>query len=153
MATTEPITMGKYRLPVDRHYDPATHLWVTRPAPHRLRCGFDPLSAETSGDLVALAFEPVGTELERGKAFGSLEAAKFVGPLLAPVSGRLAAHNTAVLARPGLINREPFDSWLVEWEVADPDAELGALLRDPDAIAAWLQREIRRFEDDGMLAR
>ncbi len=78
------------------------------------RCGLEPAEAEATGDIVALSLVPIGTRVARGDAFGSLEAAKFVGPLIAPASGVVRAHNAAVLASPGLVNRDPLGAWLVE---------------------------------------
>lgn len=150
--------VGPYALAEDLYYDPATHLWVAPPAADAAgdgavaRCGFDPLGSETSGDVVAVSFAPVGTRVDRGGAFGSLEAAKFVGPLLAPVSGIVRAHNDAVAARPALLNADPLRHWLIEIELADPEGELPLLLHGREAVASWFAAEVSRFEQRGMIA-
>ncbi len=146
------LTVGSYRLATDRYYDPETHLWVQTRDESSARCGFDPLGSESSGDVVAVSFEPVGTKVERGAAFGSLEAAKFVGPLIAPLSGTIRAHNDAVLARPGLVNLDPLAHWLIELEPARPGDELALLLHDPEAVRAWFEGEVERFRHQGMVA-
>lgn len=160
--------MTKARLPVrgDLYYDTETHVWcellrpeaeplgsTTRghPTPRSVRVGLDPLGAETSGDIVAVSFHPDGTWVRRGEAFGSLEAAKFVGPLVAPVSGVIRAHNTDVLVRPGDVNRDPFGAWLVELELVDVD-QLDGLLTGEAEVAAWFARERERYQQKGMLA-
>jgi glycine cleavage system H protein len=135
----------------DLYYDIATHVWADWASPIAVRVGLDPIGADTSGDIVALSFAPAGTEIRRGEAFGSLEAAKFVGPLIAPVSGVIRAHNRQVLVRPGDINRDPFATWLVELELTDSD-ELADLLTGEAEVAAWLERERRHFRHKGMLA-
>lgn len=150
--------VGPYELASDRFYDPDTHLWVapgagrTDAAGSAARCGFDPLGSETSGDIVAVSFAPVGTRVARGTAFGSLEAAKFVGPLLAPVTGTVVAHNADVLANPALLNRDPLRHWLVEIDLADPEGELGLLLHGRRAVEGWFADEMRRFKERGMIA-
>ncbi len=146
------LTVGGYPLATDRYYDPDTHLWIKTESPESVRCGFDPLGSETSGDVVAVAFEPVGATVERGAAFGSLEAAKFVGPLIAPLSGTIRAHNDAVLERPGLVNSDPLAHWLIELEPARPGDELALLLHDPEAVRAWFEAEVERFRHQGMVA-
>ncbi len=160
MTTETIVTAGPYRLPADRHYDAGTHLWVAplassgragAAATGRVRCGFDPLGSETSGDVVALSFAPVGTRVERGGELGTIEAAKFVGPLLSPVAGRVAAHNPAVLADPALLNRDPLEHWMVELEIADESA-LDGLLTGADAVRGWFESEIERFRRKGMIA-
>ncbi len=145
------VTAGPYRLAADRYYERESHLWIARRGEGRMRCGFDPLGSETAGDIVAVSFEAVGTRVARGEAFGTIEAAKFVGPLLAPLSGRLVAHNREVLANPALINRDPLAAWLVELEAGD-EAELVRLLHGGEEIRAWFEAEIDRYRREGLLA-
>ena len=137
-----------YRLPTDRGYDPATHMWVQPTAATRARIGFDPLGRETSGDVVAISFAEVGTWVRRGAEFGSLEAAKFVGPLIAPVTGTIAAHNPAVSADPGLLNDDPIAHWLVEIDVE----EVVELLSGESEISDWFASEVKHFRAAGAIA-
>ncbi len=147
------LTIGPYELPLDRHYDRETHLWVAGAQGRTAhRVGFDPLGAETSGDIVAISVEPAGTHVRRGEAFGNLEAAKFVGPLVSPVSGTIRSHNECVSANPSLVNSKPLDSWLVEIELDDFAAEVALLLSDPVELGAWLKQEIVAFKEKGMVA-
>ncbi len=157
MTTSAHFTVDGYRLAADRYYDPETHLWVETAGgavetAGDARCGFDPLGSETSGDVVALSFEPVGTRVGRGEAFGSLEAAKFVGPLLAPISGTIRAHNDAVLANPGLVNQDPLAHWLVALAPESAGEELPLLLHEPELVRAWFRGEIERFREKGAIA-
>lgn len=151
---TEPgrFSVGSYELDGDRFYDPATHLWVSRGGGNRVRCGFDPLGAETCGDIVAVSFEPLGTRVEKGEALGYVEAAKFVGPLLAPVTATLVAHNPEPIEDPALLNSAPMSTWLVELEAADPERELAALLTGQPAVESWFAAEVERFARQGMTA-
>ena len=151
-ASQAPIEVGGYQLAAGRHYDRETHLWAEISDTGAVRCGFDPLGSETSGDVVAVSFEPVGTRVERGEAFGSLEAAKFVGPLIAPLSGTVRAHNDAVIVRPGLLNQEPMTHWLIEIEPDRIDGELPLLVHDAAEVRAWFEGEVERFQQQGMVA-
>ena len=146
------IALGSYRLPEDRYYDRETHLWIRVERAPTVRCGFDPLGAETCGDIVAVSFEPPGFRVRRGEAFGHLEAAKFVGPLIAPISGTVAGHNSAVLANPGLLNSAPLANWLVELESRDLESERAGLLYGEEQIRPWFEAELRRFKESGMIA-
>jgi glycine cleavage system H protein len=140
--------------PVDlaRAYDPQTHLWVLDQGDGRLRVGLDALGVETSGTLAAVAFIPSGTELARGEPFGSLEAAKFVGPFLAPVAGRLTAFNEAVLADPSLVERDPYGAgWLVEFDTTGLEAP-GALVAGSDAVHAWFAATVEDYRLKGLVA-
>ena len=148
--------VGNYTLDADRYYSRENHLWVrpTEPSERatRARVGFDPLGSETSGDIVAVSFEPVGSKLTRGEPFGQLEAAKFVGPLIAPISGTIASHNADVLSNPQLINVQPLDSWLVEFDSMSMNAELATLLHGREAVEQWFSSELHRFLSKGMIA-
>ncbi len=152
MSSPTMIAVNGFRLATGRHYDRETHLWVKVGDEGTVRCGFDALGSETSGDVVALSFEPVGKTIERGDAFGSLEAAKFVGPLIAPLSGTIRAHNEDVIARPGLLNQDPLAHWLIEIEPDRLDDELPLLLHDSGELRAWFEREVERFKQEGMVA-
>ena len=142
-----------YELALDRAYDPETHLWALLVEEGRARIGIDPLGVETSGTLAQLAFVPAGTEVRRGEPFGSLEAAKFVGPLVSPLSGTVVAVNAAALADPGLVERDPFGAgWLVELAPSDLEDELPALLRGAAEIAAWFAAKVDEYRLQGVLA-
>jgi len=145
--------VGPYRLAEDHYYDTDNHLWVAVDESRgTARCGFDPLGAETSGDIVAVSFESVGSQIARGGAFGNMEAAKFVGPLIAPVSCTLTACNDAVISNPSLLNQDPIENWLVELDLTDMEAELGLLLHGKNQVADWMESEIERFRTKGMIA-
>lgn len=140
--------------PVDRMFDPATHMWVQRVSPGTFRIGMDPLGIESSGTLAQLSLPESGTALVAGRAFGQLEAAKFVGPLVSPVTGRVALVNLAVVVDPGLAERDPFgDGWLIEAVVDDPDHGLAGLLSEPQEVVDWYQAKLKEYRRDGVIAR
>jgi len=146
------IEVAGFGVALDRAYDPAGHFWVAMVGPDRARIGLDALGVETSGTLAQLAFLPVGEYLKRGDPFGSLEAAKFVGPLTSPLSGTLTATNDAVVADPALVERDPYGAgWLVELDIADA-AELRDLVSGADVIPVWFAAEVEDYRLKGVLA-
>lgn len=141
-----------YAIDVDRAYDQERHVWVDILGEGRVRIGVDPLGVETMGDLVQLYMQEPGTLLNRGDAFGSIEAAKFVGPLSMPLSGSILARNDAVLADPGLIAKDPMgEGWLLEIEPTDP-AEFDLLLRGEEQVVVWFGSKVAEYAAQGMLA-
>jgi glycine cleavage system H protein len=137
---------------LDRAYDPSGHFWVAMVSDDRARIGMDALGIETSGTIAQLAFLPLGEQLKRGEAFGSLEAAKFVGPLTSPLSGEVVATNDAVVGDPALLERDPYgEGWLIELALAEPP-ELGELISGADAIPAWFAAEVEDYRLKGVLA-
>ena len=141
-----------FAVALDRAYDPAGHFWVSMVGPMSARIGMDALGVETSGTLAQLAFLPVGESLKRGEAFGSLEAAKFVGPLTSPLSGTVTATNDAVVVDPALVERDSYgDGWLVELTLADL-SEVGELISGADNIPTWFAAEVEDYRLKGVLA-
>lgn len=143
------LDFGGYELRLDRSYDPLTHLWVQDIGGGRARVGFDALTADTYGALAQLAMSPVGTSVQRGDQFGSLEAAKFVGPLTAPVCGVITAINADVLADPETVLRDPYGlGWLAEFALSDPASDLV----DGEDARSWFAREVAAYRDKGLVA-
>ncbi len=142
-----------FPLALDRLYQADTHMWVRPLAPGRATIGMDSLGIETSGTLAELSFLAVGADLAAGQPFGQLEAAKFVGPLVSPVSGTVLAVNEAVLADPGLAERDPFGGgWLIEAGLSDPEGELPSLLSDPEQITRWFTARVGDYRLRGVIA-
>ena len=149
---SEMVDVAGFGVALDRAYDPAGHFWVSMLSADRARIGMDTLGIETSGTLAQLAFLPAGEHLKRGEAFGSLEAAKFVGPLNSPLSGTVVATNDAVVADPALVERDPYgDGWLVEMALTDT-GELGELISGAEAIPVWFAAEVADYRLKGVLA-
>lgn len=151
MAVGQIFDVAGYELRADRSYDPDTHLWVELRPAGRARIGFDPLGRETCGDVVQVSFERPGSTVRRGEPFGNVEAAKFVGPLLSPLTGTLAAVNQELVGNPGLVNEAPDLHWLVELEDWD-QSEAASLLHGEQPVSEWFAAEVERFRSRGAIA-
>lgn len=148
----ESLTVDGYELPLDRSYHPRDGLWV-RVEGGLCRIGMDQLGQETCGDLSRLALVDAGATVACGAEIGSLEAQKFVGTLRAPISGTVVEVNSAILAEPHLINRDPYEEgWIA---VVRPDdrleGELAGLVAG-DAVGPWFERRLRECRTMGILA-
>jgi glycine cleavage system H protein len=149
---SEIVEIAGFAVALDRAYDPAGHFWVSVLSGDRVRIGLDALGVETSGTIAQLAFLPLGEHLKRGEPFGSLEAAKFVGPLSSPLSGTVVATNDTVVADPALVERDPYGAgWLIELDLADP-GELGDLISGADVVPVWFEGEVEDYRLKGVLA-
>jgi glycine cleavage system H protein len=160
MGQARRVTVAGFALALDRRYQPETHMWVLARGPGRVRVGMDALGAETSGTLAQVSFVPAGTELTAGLAFGQLEAVKFVGPLVSPVSGAVLAVNDAVVRDAGLVERDPYGAgWMIEASLRDEEASLGdaaaelpGLLAGPAEITAWFAAKVADYRLKGLIA-
>ncbi len=145
-------TVSGFAVRTDLAYDLDNHMWVDVRESGHARIGMDALGLETSGTLAQLAFS-TDDEFVRGEPFGTLEAEKFVGPLIAPLSGRTVAVNGAVSADPGLVERDPYGAgWFVEIEPTNLDEELPFLIRDEADILERFERKVRQYRIEGVLA-
>lgn len=80
------------------------------------------------GDVVFVELPPVGTKIQQGKQFGTIEAVKTVSDLFAPVSGEVVEVNETLKDSPEIVNKEPYaGGWMVRVKIAD-NVELNALL-------------------------
>jgi glycine cleavage system H protein len=153
MGQAQWVTVGGFVLALDRRYQPETHMWVLARGPARVRVGMDLLGVETSGALAQVSLVPAGTELTAGLPFGQVEAAKFVGPLVSPVSGAVLAVNDAVARDAGLVERDPYGAgWMIEVGLGDANVELPGLLADPAEITAWFGAKVDDYRLKGLIA-
>ncbi len=80
------------------------------------------------GDVVFVELPAVGTKLQQGKQFGTIEAVKTVSDLFAPVSGEIVAVNETLKDSPEMVNKEPYgNGWMVKVKIENK-SELADLL-------------------------
>lgn len=85
-------------------------------------------AASELGDVVYVDVAEDLSELTAGENFGTIEAVKTVADLLAPVTGKVTAVNTALNDAPETVNNDPYgDGWMVKVEIANP-SELNGLM-------------------------
>lgn len=145
------ITVAGYGVDEGLAYDPEHNLWVERRGGGVVRVGYDPLGAETVGDIVAISLPALGQAIDRGAPLVTIEAAKFVGPLPAPVAGFIKGVNEPLALNPGLINTDPLGSWIAELDGVSEDA-FSHLVAGADAIRSWFTGAVERFRVQGVIA-
>jgi glycine cleavage system H protein len=84
------------------------------------------------GDIVFVEVETIDEDLDKGEAFGTIEAVKTVSDMFMPIAGTVVEFNEILEVTPESINNDPFgDGWIVKIKVADA-SELDELL---DSVA------------------
>ena len=140
----------EFHLPDDLYYDRKEHIWA-RPEDEGVRAGLDAFGVCAAGTVAYVKLSPVGRQVQKGRAFGSMEAGKYVGPLKAPVGGTIAAVNEEVLANPGLLNVDHYgQGWLVVISPVNLGGDIADLVHGPD-VRPWLEAEVVEYEQKGML--
>jgi glycine cleavage system H protein len=80
------------------------------------------------GDIVFVELPSVGTKVQQGKSFGTIEAVKAVSDLFAPVSGEVVEINKDIQSAPDAINKEPYGKgWMIKMKIGNA-AEIASLL-------------------------
>jgi glycine cleavage system H protein len=89
------------------------------------------------GDIVFVEIETVGSHLEKGSTFGTIEAVKTVSDLFIPLSGTVLEQNSRINETPELINKDPYGAgWLIRMEIDNP-AQMNELM-DAAAYAVMI---------------
>jgi len=131
--------------PEDLYYH-RDHMWV-RIEDGKARVGYNDWAQKAAGKLVAIRTRRVGSTVKMGKTLGTIESGKWVGPLRAPLSGKIIELNEEVLKNPSLINEDPYGrGWIALIEPSNLDEELPTLIKgsDREALENWLKEEKER---------
>ncbi len=136
--------MGAVRgceIPEDLYYNIENNVWARQEADGTITVGMTSYAGSLAGTIVAYTPKKVGKDVKQDKSCATVESGKWVGPVKAPVSGDVAAVNDAVIAKPALINEDPYQQgWLVKIKPANWDAEAGALVTGGDAMAKFEEK-------------
>jgi glycine cleavage system H protein len=101
--------------------------------------GITDYAQNSLGDIVFVDLPKVGSSVEKGKVFGSVESVKAVSDLYSPVSGKVTAVNEELTNAPEKINSDAHSAWIMKIEVSDP-AEANDLLAK-DVYETYIKEE------------
>ncbi len=111
------------------------HEWARDEGDGSYTVGVTDFAQENLGGVVYVEVVAVGTAVQAGERFGTVESTKSVSELYAPVAGRVVAVNEALQAEPELVNREAFEGgWMAR--IAADDGKQFAELMDAAAYQA-----------------
>ncbi len=103
------------------------HEWV-RVEGENAYIGVTDFAQNELGDIVFVEVETIDDTLEKGEAFGTVEAVKTVSDLLLPVGGTILELNEKLEDKPEMINKDPYgEGWIVKIKLANP-AEVDEML-------------------------
>lgn len=87
--------------------------------------GITAFAVDQLGDIVFLELPDIGTALEKGEAFGTVESVKAVEELKAPVTGTVVDRNDALIDAPEQLADDPYgEAWLVKVRLDQIDDEM-----------------------------
>ena len=106
------------------------HEWI-KPDGKTATVGITNHAQEALGDIVFVELPKPGTEITKGKTFGSVESVKAVSDLYAPASGTVTEVNAELATAPEKINKDAHGAWMLKITLKDPN-ELNGLLSPAD---------------------
>ena len=107
------------------------HEWVLSLEENRVRIGISDYAQNSLGDIVFVENPEEGDDVSANETMGSIESVKAVSDLVSPVSGSVVLVNEELEDSPQLINEKPYEAWLIEVELSNPD-ELNSLLKEDE---------------------
>ena len=107
------------------------HEWVLSLEGNRVRIGISDYAQNSLGDIVFVENPEEGDDVTASETMGSIESVKAVSDLISPVSGSVVLVNEELEDSPQLINEKPYEAWLIEVELSNPD-ELSSLLKEDE---------------------
>ena len=121
-------------LPTDREYDVTADVWVKLEG-RLARVGMTDVAQTRMGRLVQLSWKAPGRTVERGRPLSVLESAKWVGPMISPLTGMIRENNRIAFdADVAVANRDPYErGWLYLIEPSK-ESELSELIGGEAAV-------------------
>ncbi|HNZ42555.1 MAG TPA: glycine cleavage system protein GcvH [Bacteroidales bacterium] len=108
-----------------------SHEWV-RIEGENAYIGISDFAQHELGDIVFVEVDTIGETINKGEAFGTIEAVKTVSDMYLPLSGEILELNPVIETNPETINKDPYgEGWIVKIKLTNPE-EAGNLLKPAD---------------------
>ena len=135
-----------YNMPDELYYH-EEHSWA-RVENNRVTVGMTDFFQKEAGDIVFIDLPEEDEEVSQGEICGKIQSRKWIGKIVAPVSGEIIEVNEDLEDDTSLINTDPYgDGWIFVIEAGDLDSDLDGLMQGEN-IVRFLEREIKKAEEE-----
>jgi glycine cleavage system H protein len=135
-----------YNMPDDLYYH-KDHGWAKVDGT-KVKVGMDDFFQKEAGDIVFVDLPEEEDEVSQGETCGKIQSRKWIGKLVAPVSGEISEVNEELEDDTSLINSDPYGKgWILVIEASNLEEELGQLMKGP-AVTPFIEQEIKRAEEE-----
>ena len=135
-----------YNMPEELYYH-EEHSWA-RVDGEKVTVGMTDFFQKEAGDVVFVDLPEEEEEFTQGEVCGKIQSRKWIGKLVARVSGEIVEINEDLEEDTSLINSDPYgEGWILVIEADDIDAELENLIHG-DAVVDFIEKEIKRAEEE-----
>lgn len=110
------------------------YMWL-RVENGKVRIGIIDYAQKQLHEIVYVELLSAGDTIRQNTSFGTMESAKSVTDLIAPISGTIEQVNEELADKPELINNDPYgEGWLVIVSPTNLDEELERLMQVEKAV-------------------
>ena len=135
-----------YDMPDELYYH-EEHSWA-RVDGTKVTVGMTDFFQKEAGDVVFIDLPEEEDDVEQGEICGKIQSRKWIGKLIAPVSGEIVEINEDLEDDTSMINTDPYNKgWILVIEAGDLDSELENLIHG-DGVAGFIEKEIKRAEEE-----
>ncbi len=135
-----------YNMPDELYYH-EEHSWA-RVEDGRVTVGMNDFFQKEAGDIVFIDLPEEEEEVSQGEVCGKIQSRKWIGKLIAPVSGEIVEINEELEDDTSLINTDPYGKgWILVIDAGDLDSELDNLMQG-EAVIEFIEREIKVAEEE-----
>ncbi len=136
-----------YNMPEELYYH-EEHSWAKVDG-NKVTVGMTDFFQKEAGDIVFVDLPEEEDEVEQGEVCGKIQSRKWIGKLVAPVSGEIAEINEELEEDCTLINTDPYGKgWILVIEASNLEEELGNLIHGVDAVTEFIEKEIQKAEEE-----
>ena len=135
-----------YNMPDELYYH-EEHSWA-RVDGTKVTVGMTDFFQKEAGDIVFVDLPDEEDEVSQGEVCGKIQSRKWIGNLIAPVSGEIVEINEDLEDDTSLVNTDPYGKgWIIVIEASDLDSELENLIHG-DAVISYIERQIKTAEEE-----
>lgn len=136
---------------MDRYYykkDPG-HIWLKKDDDSTYKVGFDYFGQFQAGEIMFIRTRPVGSTLNQGATFGTVETEKWIGPLRFPLTAEIIEVNEAIVENPKLINESCYTNWIIRIKPTqmEKDLESENLIKDKETLRTYIINDLQKYDD------
>ena len=135
-----------YEMPDELYYHEEDS-WV-RIDGTKVTVGMTDFFQKQAGDIVFIDLPEEEDEVEEGEICGKIQSRKWIGKLVAPVSGEIVEINEDLEDDTSLINQDPYGGgWILVIEASDLDSELESLCHGDDVVE-YIETRLKKVDEE-----
>ena len=135
-----------FHMPDELYYH-EEHCWA-RVEGNTVIVGMTDFFQSEAGNIVFVDLPEEEDEVSQGEVCGKIQSRKWIGKLVAPVSGEISEINEDLEDDATLVNTDPYgNGWILKIEAGELESELGNLMHG-EAVVGFLEKEMKKAEEE-----